>query len=90
MSPDLAEYGMIVWSMQKGDDMGKLRSLDDIVSVEGYPGYVCLLPYLRRSLELICESRGKVLHPDSHIMLKVSTDPTITIEYYSILITSYM
>ncbi|KAG0561431.1 hypothetical protein KC19_9G064400 [Ceratodon purpureus] len=43
--------------MKKGDDMGKFRSLDDIVSVDGYPGYECLRPYLQRSLGIICESR---------------------------------
>jgi ribonuclease H2 subunit B len=40
--------------------MGKFRPLDDIVSIDGYPGYECLLPYLERSLEIICESRGGV------------------------------
>lgn len=40
--------------------MGKFRSLNDIVSVDGYPGYEFLLPYLQRSLETICESKGGV------------------------------
>ncbi|XP_024386037.1 uncharacterized protein [Physcomitrium patens] len=43
--------------MKKGDDLGKFRSLDDILSVDGYPGYRYLLPYLQRSIGVICETR---------------------------------
>jgi ribonuclease H2 subunit B len=43
--------------MKKGDDMGKFRALDEIMYVDGFPGYVHLLPVLASCLELICELR---------------------------------
>lgn len=48
----------VVHFLQKGDDMGKFRSMDDIVSVDGFPGYACLLPFLSAYLDILCEVRG--------------------------------
>lgn len=52
----------VVMFLQKGDDMGKFRSMDDIVSVDGFPGYTCLLPFLSASLDILCEVRGELLN----------------------------
>ena len=52
----------VVQFLQKGDDMGKFRSMDDIVSVDGFPGYACLLPFLSASLDILCEVRGGLLN----------------------------
>ena len=52
--------------MQKGDDAGKFRQLDEILFIDGYPGYQHLLPVLEKSINIICEVKGcklKLPHP---------------------------
>ncbi|XP_057525207.1 uncharacterized protein LOC130804689 [Amaranthus tricolor] len=41
--------------MKKGDDAGKFRQLDEILFIDGYPGYQHLLPVLEKSINIICE-----------------------------------
>ncbi|ERN06872.1 hypothetical protein AMTR_s00005p00247650 [Amborella trichopoda] len=41
--------------MKKGDELGKFRQVDDIMFVDGYPGYRYLLPVVSNSLQAICE-----------------------------------
>ncbi|CAO2816574.1 unnamed protein product [Amaranthus hypochondriacus] len=41
--------------MKKGDDAGKFRQLDEILFIDGYPGYQHLLPILEKSMDIICE-----------------------------------
>ncbi|KAH7284490.1 hypothetical protein KP509_34G056400 [Ceratopteris richardii] len=43
--------------MKKGDDAGKFRSLEEILYVEGYPGYQHLSLLLADMLDVICEVR---------------------------------
>ncbi|XP_038886020.1 ribonuclease H2 subunit B isoform X2 [Benincasa hispida] len=39
----------------KGDDPGKFRQLDDIMFVNGYPGYLHLLSLAEKSMQVVCE-----------------------------------
>nr|XP_028962818.1 uncharacterized protein LOC103421223 isoform X1 [Malus domestica] len=41
--------------MKKGDDPGKFRLLDDIIFIEGYPGYHKLLSIAENCMQLVCE-----------------------------------
>lgn len=41
--------------MKKGDEPGKFRALDEIMFVEGYPGYGHLLPLMHELLEAVCD-----------------------------------
>ncbi|KAL3677560.1 hypothetical protein R1sor_027508 [Riccia sorocarpa] len=43
--------------MKKGDDLGKFRALDDMMCVDGYPGYMRLVPLLTSCIHVICEVR---------------------------------
>ena len=46
--------------MQKGDDIGKFRQLDEIVLIDGYPGYEHLLSVAENSMQSVCDVKG---HP---------------------------
>ncbi|XP_031736473.1 ribonuclease H2 subunit B isoform X4 [Cucumis sativus] len=39
----------------KGDDLGKFRQLDDIMFINGYPGYLHLLPLAEKFMQVVCE-----------------------------------
>ncbi|KAL2896753.1 Ribonuclease H2 subunit B [Bienertia sinuspersici] len=41
--------------MKKGNDPGKFRQLDEIIYIDGYPGYQHLLPVLEKSMGVVCE-----------------------------------
>ncbi|XP_057820616.2 uncharacterized protein LOC131033399 [Cryptomeria japonica] len=41
--------------MKKDNEPGKFRSLDEIMFVDGYPGYHHLLPLMHNSIAVICE-----------------------------------
>ncbi|XP_010666826.2 uncharacterized protein LOC104883946 [Beta vulgaris subsp. vulgaris] len=41
--------------MKKGEEPGKFRQLDEILYIEGYPGYQHLLPVLEKSMGIVCE-----------------------------------
>lgn len=41
--------------MKKGDDPGKFRQLDEIIYIDGYPGYQHLLPVVEKSMGVVCE-----------------------------------
>lgn len=45
--------------LQKGHDHGMFRELNEILFVEGYPGYQYLLSMAKDSMELICEVKGE-------------------------------
>lgn len=47
--------------MQKGDDLGKFRQLDEIILIDGYPGYQHLLSIAENSMQLVCEVKGDLL-----------------------------
>ncbi|KAL4192969.1 hypothetical protein AMTRI_Chr06g174550 [Amborella trichopoda] len=47
--------------MKKGDELGKFRQVDDIMFVDGYPGYRYLLPVVSNSLQAICEVKGELM-----------------------------
>ncbi|GMH10735.1 hypothetical protein Nepgr_012576 [Nepenthes gracilis] len=40
---------------KKGDDPGKFRQLDEMVFVDGHPGYQQLLPVVEKSMHVVCE-----------------------------------
>jgi hypothetical protein len=44
--------------MQDGKDPGKFRQLDEILYVEGYPGYQQLMNVASHHMELVCEVKG--------------------------------
>jgi len=44
--------------MQNGKDPGKFRQLDEILYVEGYPGYQQLMNVASHHMELVCEVKG--------------------------------
>ncbi|KAJ8620183.1 hypothetical protein MRB53_028712 [Persea americana] len=41
--------------MKKGNDRGKFRQLDEIIYIEGFPGYQNLLPIAENSMQVVCE-----------------------------------
>jgi len=49
-------------SMQKGDDPGKFRQLDEIVFISGYPGYQHLLSIAENSMQVLCDVKGGLPH----------------------------
>ena len=49
-------------SMQKGDDPGKFRQLDEIVFISGYPGYQHLLSIAVNSMQVLCDAKGGLPH----------------------------
>lgn len=44
--------------LKKGDDPGKFRQLDDIMFINGYPGYLHLLSLAEKSMQVVCEVKG--------------------------------
>lgn len=46
--------------LQNGKDLGKFRQLDEILYVEGYPGYQQLMSVAGHHMELVCEVKGKM------------------------------
>lgn len=47
--------------MQKGDDSGKFRQLDEIMFLNGYPDYWNLLPIAEKYMQVVCEVKGNSL-----------------------------
>lgn len=47
--------------MQKEDDPGKFRLVDEIIFVEGYPGYQKLLSIAENFMQVVCEIKGGTL-----------------------------
>lgn len=47
--------------MQKKDDVGKFRQLDDIMLIDGYPAYEQLLSVAENYMQLVCEVKGHSL-----------------------------
>ncbi|KAJ0102449.1 hypothetical protein Patl1_05290 [Pistacia atlantica] len=43
--------------MKKGDDPGKFRLLEEIIFVNGYPGYQYLLPVAENCMRVVCETK---------------------------------
>lgn len=41
--------------MKKGDDLGKFRQLDEIIYIDGYPGYQQLASLAEKSMEVVCD-----------------------------------
>ncbi|CAA2975774.1 ribonuclease H2 subunit B [Olea europaea subsp. europaea] len=41
--------------MKKGDDLGMFRQLDEIVYIDGYPGYHSLLSIAEKSMQIVCD-----------------------------------
>ena len=44
--------------MQKGDDPGKFRQLDEILFINGYPEYCHLIPIAENTMQVVCEIKG--------------------------------
>lgn len=53
--------------LQNGKDPGKFRQLDEILYVEGYPGYQLLMSIAGHHMELVCEVKGRCLNFKSFI-----------------------
>ncbi|WOG83071.1 hypothetical protein DCAR_0102245 [Daucus carota subsp. sativus] len=41
--------------MKKGEDQGKFRQLDEIIFIQGYPGYQHLLSIADKSMQVVCD-----------------------------------
>lgn len=48
--------------MQKRDDPGKFRQLDEIMFVNSYPGYQHLIPIAENCMQVVCEIKGNPIH----------------------------
>lgn len=44
--------------VQKGDEPGKFRQLDEIMFVNDYPGYQQLLDIAENSMRVVCDVKG--------------------------------
>lgn len=45
--------------LQKGDSPGMFRGLEEMLEVEGFPGYQKLFDVFEKSLDMVCEVRGR-------------------------------
>lgn len=52
---------ILIFHMQKGNDQGMFRQLDEILYVDGYPGYQYLMSVAENSMRLVCEVKGDCL-----------------------------
>ncbi|CAI8599761.1 unnamed protein product [Vicia faba] len=41
--------------MKKGDDLGKFRQLDEMLFIDGYPGYQQLMSLVENCMQVVCE-----------------------------------
>ncbi|KAL8137922.1 hypothetical protein V2J09_003923 [Rumex salicifolius] len=41
--------------MKKGDDLGKFRQVDEMIFIDGYPGYQQMSSILEKSMHVVCE-----------------------------------
>ena len=48
--------------LQNGNNPGKFRQLDEILYIEGYPGYQQLMSVAGHHMELVCEVKGRSLN----------------------------
>ena len=48
--------------MQKRDDQGKFRQLEEIMFVNGYPGYQHLISISENCMQVVCEIKGNPAH----------------------------
>lgn len=44
--------------MQKGDDPGNFRQLDEIIFIDGYPAYQHLFSVAEKSMQVVCDVKG--------------------------------
>jgi ribonuclease H2 subunit B len=47
--------------MQKRDDLGKFRQLDEIIFINDYPGYQHLMSIAENCMGVVCEIKGLLL-----------------------------
>ena len=47
--------------MQKADNPGMFRQLDEIIFIEGYPGYQYLFSIAEKSMQVVCDFKGNAL-----------------------------
>lgn len=47
--------------MQKRDDLGKFRQLDEIIFINDYPGYQHLMSIAENCMGVVCEIKGRLL-----------------------------
>lgn len=58
LGPFSSSLSTLLLKMQKGTDLGMFRQLDEILYVEGYPGYLHLMSMAVDSMQLVCEVKG--------------------------------
>lgn len=46
--------------MQKGNEPGKFRQLDEIIYIDGFPGYQSLLSVAEKAMEVVCDVKGSL------------------------------
>lgn len=44
--------------MQKGDEPGKFRQLDEIIYIDGFPGYQSLSSIAEKTMPIVCDLKG--------------------------------
>ena len=47
--------------MQKGNEPGKFRQLDEIMYIQGFPGYQSLSSVAEKAVEVVCDLKGSLL-----------------------------
>lgn len=47
--------------MQKGNELGKFRQLDEIIYIDGFPGYQSLLSVAEKAMQVVCDLKGSPL-----------------------------
>lgn len=57
--------------MQKKDDPGMFRQLDEIIYVSGYPGYQYLSSIAEKSMQIVCDFKGNL---NMLLLLKIILD----------------
>lgn len=46
--------------MQKGNEPGKFRQLDEIMYIHGFPGYQSLTAVAEEVMQVVCDVKGSV------------------------------
>ncbi|KAH9795264.1 Ribonuclease H2 subunit B [Citrus sinensis] len=47
--------------LKKGEDPGKFRQLDEIIFIDGYPGYQYILPLAENCMQVVCEVKDEAI-----------------------------
>lgn len=54
----LSSLVTVMQCVQKGNEPGKFRQLDEIMYIDGYPGYQSLSSIAEKTMPIVCDLKG--------------------------------